>query len=319
MLRRTFKRKSEEQPSVLQKILAESDRTYQQLPLNYKLAVKKICQALPEYGLRKLKRKGTGSEFFQATEYNRNEHSIRQINPRLSQKHHGGYIAVESEEETRQQVYLWRDGSESMNLTPAKGELYTKKEAAEIMMLALAHHITKNEDSVAVLDQKGLYRGGNVRKPMATKLASPTIITGDTPVVKRKLPRNSVVVLFSDFFTDLEELGLALNQLKQQKLDVHMVMTLDPEELDFTYKRGRIFYGETGEGSLLVRKPESRREKYLERMKDHITSVDKICKSLNFNLVVQRTDEPLSNAVLSIYGLSPKVDINQAIAPKADK
>jgi len=41
-------------------------------------------------------------------------------------------------------------------------------------------------------------------------------------------------------------------------------------------------------------------------LEDHIRQIEKLCKAKGFKFILQRTDEPLHNGLLAIYGLSPK-------------
>jgi len=287
-------------------LLAAVDKTYRRMPLNLRLEIEKISQGLAEYGPRKLRRRGTGTEFYESRDFRKGVDEYRQINPRLSAKE-GKPIVVEKEAEIRQHFYLWRDSSASMHFASA-GTRFTKKESSEIMLIALAKHLAKNEELIGILDLKGTYRGGKAGDILADHMMDVSIITGNMPVMGRKLPRNSTVVLFSDFM-DLKELETGLKQINGSGLKGYMIMVLDKQELDFNYRGHVEFEGMEGEGRERFKKAETMQDAYKKRMTQHINEVEKLCKAKGFTLIVQRTDKPLHNALMALYGLTPKARV----------
>lgn len=288
--------------TALYNLLAGVDETYNKLPLNLRLEIEKISQGLSEFGPRKLSRRGQGTEFFESREFRPDADDVRKINARLSARA-GHLVVVEKEAEIRQHFYLWRDASPSMEYA-SDSNLYTKKEASEVMLLAFAKHLAKNEELIGILDRKGTYRGGKASDSLAEHMIDVTIMTDGMPFPARKLPQHSTAILFSDFLMDEKELIKGMNHLNGTGLKGFLIMTLDPEELDFTFKGHVEFQGLEDEGSEKFKKAEAMKEKYLQQMHDHILRVNDICKAKGFKLIIQRTDEPLHNALMAVYGLS---------------
>lgn len=294
----------------INKVLSYADRTYSKLPNRMKLQIEEIVRGLAQFGPRNLPRKGIGMEFLEPRDYHPDKDEIKDINPRMSARA-GKKIVLEKEAEVRQHFYLWRKGSGTMNFSSEPKQLSTKKEAAEVMLLALAKHLAQNEESIGVLDKKGTYAGGRVPGKVAHHLLDVNIITGDVPDLHRKLPKNSTVVLFSDFYGDPKELVESLDRLTGQSLRGYMIMTLDPQELEFNkYKDRTKFNGLSGEASKKFGKAEALRESYQHRMNQYINWVEKLATDKGFELIIQRTDQPLSNALLQIYGLRPNIREN---------
>lgn len=290
----------------LYNILAGVDKTYHALPLTMRLAIQKISQGLSEFGPRRLHRAGPGTEFYEAREYQEGVDEVRSISARLSARA-DKLIVVDREAEIRQHIYLWRDGTPSMDYSSKPGALFTKREAAEVMLLSFAKHLARNEEMVGILDREGTYRGGNASDILAQKLYDVQIIAStEMPVIARKLPRNSTAVLFSDFFMDRETLIKGLSHITGTGLKGYLVMVLDPQEIDFTFKGHTQFEGLEGEGSRKFTKAEAIQAAYQEKMREHIADVKSICEAKGFKFIIQRTDEPLSQGLLSIYGLKPK-------------
>lgn len=284
-------------------LLAQADKTYADMPMNVRLAVEKVSQGLAEFGPRKLRFKGLGTEFFEARDFRRDSDDPRKINARLSARA-GRNVVVEKEAEIRQHFYLWRDGSGSMDYKSAE-EHFTKKESAEIMMLAMAKHLAKNEEMIGLLDGKGTYRGGKAPELMAQQLHNVVVATGDMPVLNRKFPRHSTVVMFSDFFMGADKLRDSLRNLSSRNLNGYLVMVMDPQELDFDFTGNIEFEGLEGEGLQDPGdKAESLREAYMAEMKAYIEEIGQVAREKGFTFILQRTDEPLSQGLLEIYGLT---------------
>jgi len=292
------------------KVLSRADTTYSKLPDRLKLQVEELVRGLAQYGPRKIPRKGAGMEFLEPRDFHPDKDEIKDINFRMSARA-GRNIVLDKESEIRQHFYLWRKGSGTMNFSSDPKQLSTKKEAAEVMLLAFAKHLARNEELIGVLDKQGTYTGGRAPGNVAYHLQDVNIITGDVPNLHRKLPKNSTVVLFSDFFDDASELVNALDRLTGQGLRGYMVMTLDPQELDFDKYKGRTkFKGLSGEATKKFGKAEAERENYKFRMGQYINWVEKLATHKGYKLIIQRTDQPLSNALLQIYGLRPNIREN---------
>lgn len=288
----------------LSDVLADVDETYGALPARMRLQIEKISKGMAEFGPRKLNRHGLGTEFFEAREYRPGIDERKAINARMSAKAQKE-IVVEKEAEIRQHFYLWRKGFGSMDFS-SDPDLWTKKEAAEIMLLAFAKHLAKNEELIGVLDRKGTYRGGKASSNIAAHLQDVNIIAGDMPSMNRKLPMNSTVVLFSDFYTDPKEIVSSLEQLQGQGLRGFMVMTLDPQELEFNAYEGHTrFRGLEGEGTHVFKKAQSVRNEYQEKIGKHIEWLRGLAHHKGYEFIIQRTDKPLHHSLLQIYGVNP--------------
>jgi len=306
----------------LQRLLAGADKTYAALPQRLQLEIENVVRGLPEVGPRMLRRAGPGMEYFDQRDFDPEIDERRHINARLSARAapdpHTGEpreIVVVKEAEIRQQVYLWRDASGSMDI-PFDPKRFTKKESSEIMLLAMARHLARNEDMVGILDGRGTYRGGSASSAIASSLFNVTVIASDTPHPQRKLPRNSTAILFSDGGMSPDDFARRLQPLKQQGLDVYMVLVLDAQEIDFNYDGHFEFQGAEGDGVRAFSVSQGERAHYRQLIGEHLRALQSICEANQVKLILQRTDEPLKNALLSIYGVrsrtpdfTPKVEL----------
>lgn len=298
--------KTKDNGNTIYALLAEAEEAYSMLP-NMRMEVEKVTLSLPEFGPRKLRRAGTGTEFFEARAHRPGVDS-KAPNARLSARA-GRPIVVETEAEIRQHFYLWRDASASTNWK-SRNDLYTKKQTEEIMLLALAKHLAKADELIGVLDRSGHYRGGKAPEYLASQLIprdDVTVVTGDMPNLGRQLPRNSTAVLFSDFLMKEEDLIASLDQLNGVGLKGYLVMVLDPMEIEFKGFKGHVeFKGLEGEGRKAFKRAESMAEKYQAEISKRIEFVKNLAEGKGFKFILQRTDEPLHNGLLAIYGLAPE-------------
>lgn len=295
----------------LMKILVQADQTYRQIPPKMRMEIEQISQSLTAFGPRKLKRRGLGTEFFEARDFRPGIDEPRKINARLSARA-GRSIVVEKEAEIRHHYYLWRDASPSMDFASSKS-LYTKKEASEVMLLAFAKHLARNEEAVGVLDGKGIYHGGRASEALAHQMMDVTILTADVPLLKRNLPRHSSVIMFSDFLVERENVIKGLEQFKGRNIKGYLVMVLDPQEIDFKFRGHTEFKGLEGEGKIAFKKAESLKDDYQKKIREHIEFVKTVCEAAGFKFILQRTDRPLHKGLLEIYGLTERSAQNSPV------
>jgi uncharacterized protein (DUF58 family) len=282
-------------------LLADADTTYSKLPPNVRLRIEKISQGLMEFGPRKLKRPGLGTEFYEARAYRPGVDTV-QPNAKLSARADKP-IVVENEAEIRQHFYLWRDAKRTD--FRSRPDLLTVKESEEVMLLAMAKHLAKNEEMIGILDREGQFRGGSAPEWLGQQLFDVNIMTGDMPMLGRSLPKNSTVILFSDFMMDPDELIKGLDQLHGTGLRGFLVMVLDPEEIEFNNFKGHIeFKGYAGEGKIAFKKAESLQKDYREAVAARIKLVEKLAEAKGFQFVLQRTDKKLEDGLMAIYGLA---------------
>lgn len=293
-------------------VLAHADDTYNNLPTNVALEIEDIAQSLPEYGPRLLSRRGIGTEFFESRDFRPDTDDPHKINARLSGRA-GRPIMVEKEAEISQHVYMWRDPSESMNYASDNAK-HSKKQAAEIMLLALTKHLSKNDERIGIIDTGKAFKGGKAAEWVSTGMTEATnVVTGhNMPVLPDKIPPQSTAVLFSDFMMEPKEIEDSLNQLSGHGLRGFFILVLDPQELDFDFKGHIEFQGMEGEASAVFKRAESVRDKYHEAMRTHIRWLQDTCGARGFQLIIQRTDQPLHEGLLAVYGLNNTSKHNHA-------
>jgi uncharacterized protein (DUF58 family) len=285
-------------------LLSAADETYHQLPPDALIQAQNISKALHGSGCRPLNRRGHGMDFYEARDFNPHGDDRRRINKRLSEKA-GKNIVVDRQIEIPQHVYIWRDPSETMNYA-SKAQSITKRTAADIMAIGLGKHLVSNEDAIGIMNGQGTFRSSRTVAGLAHQLTNLSFITGKIPSPGKRLPRDSVVILLSDFasfVSDPAVLDRSFDHLVGQRLQGHIIMVLDPQEIDFTFKGAVEFQSMDQQQKMKFGKAESLRDAFRERIHAHIEWVRETGLKHGFDFTLQRTDKPLHEGLLPIFGL----------------
>ncbi len=255
------------------------------------------------------RRAGAGDAFWQFRPYVSGDPS-QAIDWRVSARS-DQVLVREREWSAAASLYLWRDGSRSMRWRGAKNRP-SKLERAELLLLGLAALAVRGEEQVALLGLDSRARQGRAAlthfaealgrtEERVQERAEADSLPPDGP-----LPRQSDLVLFSDFFSPLDELAIRLGRLAAQTARGLLVQVYDPAEaaLPFT---GRIrFEGLEGEGRWLAPRAESLRPAYVERFRNHQAGLASLARSLGWRFAAIPTDRPAAAALASLQaGLAP--------------
>ena len=288
----------------LYSLLAAADKTFRSLPPDAEIMIRDVSKTLQGFGCRTLSRKGHGMEFYEAREFNPQADERRRINRRLSLKA-GKDMIVDRQIEIPHHVYIWRDPGETLDYA-SRDTLPSKRMAAEIMALSLGKHLVRNEDAIGILNGRGTFRSSKTVAGLGSHMTNVSMVTGNVPSPGKKLPRDSTVVLFSDFASflpDPDRLNRSLDQLVGQRLHGHIVMVLDPEEIDFSFRGPTEFHSIDQQEKIKIGKAESLRDLFRERVHKHIEWVRETGQARGFDFTLQRTDNPLHEGLLRIFGL----------------
>ena len=215
--------------------LARADETYANLPHKMMLAVEKLSKSLPEPGARLVQKSGSGMEFHQIREFDPNNDDVRFKNARKSGK--GVDVLIEWQPEIRHSFFLHRDASPSTNFSSLKNGI-TVREAEEIMLLALARHIARQDDNINIIGNRRPYHGSKSPGRIAANLTSTNImIGGDIPAPPRRgMPADSTAIFFSDAMAPPEQIEHSLKKFSAARVNGHFIMVIDPEVMDQTEK-----------------------------------------------------------------------------------
>jgi uncharacterized protein (DUF58 family) len=92
-----------------------------------------------------------------------------------------------------------------------------------------------------------------------------------------RMRRREIVMLFSDFFTDLDKLEPVLQRLRYQRHEVVLFHVLHHDELAFEFE-GQIRFRGLELPEELTTQPDQLRNLYLQSLGDYIREFDEICR-----------------------------------------
>lgn len=258
------------------------------------VAAERVANAVAQ-GVHGRRRVGQGDTFWQFRPYSSNDAAAR-IDWRASAKSARLYVR-ESEWEAAQSVWLWRDGSASMDYASAS-DRPTKHERADILLLALASLLLRGGERVTLL---GSGAPPNSGRAVLTRLAlSLDGATAGLPPAAM-LPRDSQVVLLGDFLGPLAELDARIAGYAARGVRGHLLQILDPAEETLPFA-GRVrFEGFEGEQPVLMSRAESVRDAYVDKLAAHRAGLQAIARAAHWTFATHRTDRPAPQALLGLY------------------
>ncbi|CAA7615897.1 DUF58 domain-containing protein [Magnetospirillum sp. SS-4] len=195
-------------------------------------------------------------------------------------------------------VWLWRDASASMDWRSDE-RLPTKRDRAELLILALAALLLRGGERVALLSgAQAPVSGAGALGRLAAVMAR----DGDAAAVPPPVPpRHATLVLVGDFLDPLDETAARIRALASGGAAGHLIQVLDPAEEALPYD-GRIrFEGMEGEGDMLARRAQDLRPAYRRRLAAHRDGLAALARNAGWSLAHHRTDQPPLHALLALH------------------
>lgn len=278
-------------------LLAKVDKTYAEISDEVRLQISELSVNLPRnLGMRLARRAGLGEQPIGPRPYDPERGDERRnIHARLSGR--GENMVVEKELQRRHRVSLWRDPTLSGS----------KKTAAEISLLALAEKLAKDEDTISVLHEGQLQRIGRGTQIAYNCLQDVAVVASDVPDVEDNVPYNSTFFLFGEFF-EKDRIENILQDLHDRHLNGYVVMLLDPSESEFDIPDNVELFSPKGKATLqgltrlVFSKSASMKEQWFKQLNAHLEWLEDTCRKNRFELILQRTDEPLDKGLRQILG-----------------
>lgn len=250
-------------------------------------------------GVHGRRRAGQGEAFWQFRRYAQGD-PITRIDWRQSARTQAVFVR-ENEWEAAQSVWLWRDASTSMAYR-SKSSYPTKRDRADLLLLATAAMLLRGGERTALLGQGG--PPANSRATLirlATSLDQENDEAGLPPSVL--LPRYGRVVLFGDFLSPLDEIAAKLAGFAGAGAEGHLVQVLDLAERSLPFK-GRVrFEGMEGEGTMLARRAEQLRDEYQGRLAEHCAGIADLARGLGWTYRIHDTSQSPEAALLALYSV----------------
>jgi len=259
-------------------------------------------------GLHKSPHQGQSVEFAEHKEYAPGD-ELRHLDWKAYGKFDRFYVK-RYEHETNLREVMVVDASGSMNYGSGA---FTKLEVAQVLAATLSHLLLRQQDAAGV----ALVSGDKMRevpaRATATHLSSllevleATQASGGTDlftaadVLAEKLPRRSLVCVFSDFFDDREDALKHLLALRARKHDLALFHLVDPAELSFPFDDPTLFLSLEDERRIEVN-PREIKESYLEEFHRFLAATKATCTAADVDYTLVRTDEALDQVLLQFLG-----------------
>ncbi len=261
------------------------------------IAAERVAATVAQ-GIHGRRRTGTGESFWQYRPYSEQDNS-HSIDWRRSARSDSLFVR-ESEWEASQSVWLWCDGSPSMDYR-SKLVRETKRDRAQLLMFATAEALLRGGERIGLLGVDGRASGGKARlRALAERFYSLADTESGLPPAAN-LPKHSQAILFSDFLSPIEDLEARFSEFAEQHVRGIAVQVLDPAEEELPFS-GRVrFHGLEDEGHFLAEKVEQLRPGYKDRLQAHRTALRRIARASGWDLLVHHSGTSAEAGMMALF------------------
>ena len=261
------------------------------------LAAERVAAVVAQ-GVHGRRRVGTGETFWQYRRYQAGDETTR-IDWRRSARSSHVFIR-ETEWEAAESVWLWCDGSPSMDFRSGKAPVL-KADRAALLILALSVLLIRGGEHIAMLGEDARPASGAAALGrMVARFERESRVSSSLPSAEI-LPRHAQVVLIGDLLSPLEAVETLVRHYVGGGVKGHVMQIVDPAEETLPFTGRTRFEGLEGEGDLLIGRPESLRDDYTARFKAHRAGLADIMRSAGWSFAVHHTDRPAQAALLNLY------------------
>lgn len=248
-------------------------------------------------GVHGRRRKGQGETFWEYRRHYQTDPASR-IDWRRSARSDDLFVR-ENEWEAANSVWLWRDGSDTMNWRSQK-TLPAKRDRAAVLTIALASLLIRGGERCAVLGEGEAPRAGSAGLDRAASLLADGKGEGET-LMTAPLARHGRVILASDFLEPPEIWRARLARFAAVPAGGALLMIADPAEETFPFEGRTLFKAPGGGREILVGRAETVGETYRRRYTAHREEILQTARRAGWPVVTHRTDAPPARALLSLY------------------
>lgn len=259
-------------------------------------------------GLHQSPHHGQSIEFTEHKEYTWGD-EIRHIDWKLYAKSDRYYVK-QYEDETNLKAYLLIDASASMRYPePGQSTRSNKFTYAATLALGIAYLLFRQHDAVGMLTFNEELRQvlpprsrPSYLLPLAQALdaQTPSGQTALIPVLHQMAEfarRRSLLILFSDFFTEPRECLSLLKQFAHQGHDLVLFHILDPDETEFPFRDQTLFEDLEQENLRLQIDPNAIRPYYLQELQSYLDEMRKGTDEAGIEYWLVNTATPLENTL----------------------
>ena len=211
----------------------------------------------------------------------------------------------ETEREAAESIWIWRDGSASMDYASDLAPC-TKKDRATVLALALSSLLVQGGESVALLGGGFAPMNGRAaQRRMAHALLDAPVdheaMRFESLPPPEHLPRYAQIVLIGDFLSPAEDIATRIKGYAAEGVRGHLIQVLDPAEEDLPFSGRTEFEGVEDDMRLMVGRAQNLREAYRQRLDIHRNRIMDVARRINFTFATHRTDRVPQTALLALY------------------
>ncbi len=261
--------------------------------------------------------KGFSVVFAEHRQYTHGD-DIRDLDWRVFAKSNRYYIK-QYIEETNLRATIVLDASGSMNYrgesaSSVAGKPVSKFEYGQYLSAALAYLMVKQQDAVGLVsfDDKVRTSIRPASRPSQVRLILEgihnTTCGGDTRLaatlheVAERIPQRGLVVLISDLFENADQIIEAFHHFAFKQHELVLFHLMAEEELTFSFKRSQEFKDLETSGTKIKVDPQTIRNAYLTRVRQHVEKIEKACGQLRADYVPITTKQPYTQALSDFIG-----------------
>jgi len=270
---------------------------------NFHLALKKQSSEIRQ-GEQKSSYSGQGMIFKDHKEYTPGD-DIRRIDWKAYARTKDFYVK-RFDEEKNFTVHIIVDRSSSMDF----GEEDSKYDFASKIGLGIAYMTNRTNDrfrfsvfSETLTDLTSARRNGNMVNLLDTlnelRKTPESKIEKCITEYSSRIENKSIVIIISDFLTDIEEIESGLKSI--QGNDVVLVNVFDSEELDPSMRGATILEDPESSSTLRAYLSQSSRNRYKSRLEKHVESIEQACDRNKADYVLASTGEDFFETFIDIW------------------
>lgn len=250
---------------------------------------------LGDHGRR---RAGMGDDFWQYRPAQLGD-SRRLIDHRRSARGDQEFVR-EREWQIAQSVMLWVDQGASMRFS-SDDALPLKADRARLLGLAVAILLVRGGERVGLTGTTLPPRRGNAQILRLAESFTTDAAEDYAPPEHRAMIPSARALFISDFMGDIQEAKLALTKAADRGVRGVLMHILDPSEEAFPFTGRTIFESVGGSLRHETLKANDLKDRYLERLAERKSELQKLCAVTGWQYGVHHTDSSAQSALLWLY------------------
>lgn len=273
-------------------IRPEAEKTAARIPDIRRDALKTAFQIL--HGQNPQRKTGSGEAFWQFREYSEGD-LPRDIDWRQSGKTDRVYTR-QTEKQSAQTCLFWCKRNTEMQFQSSG--VSSKHHTSAVIALTLALLHSRSGEMIGFLNEQ---RPGHSEKTL-DRFESLLMYELDTKLPKdHNIPKYAHFYALSDFWEPLDDIEAAFTPLSERTSNGCLIHIIDPAEMTLPYS-GRVHFSDSQAAEqVLIHNVADIRDAYKERIQQHISGLQTLCKKWEWTYLPHITDQLFENIISSIW------------------